>query len=126
MPRVGAPLPLEARSVVANAAIVTAFRPGTYLSFATATDPNMRALRVRVAGDPEVRGLCGALDNTRIRVRLHRQLPVGRVPDIVENNKHVAVSQLARPGNRPGFNCRTPSCRNSNPSRQSDFSVFYS
>ena len=64
-----APLPLEARSGVANAAIVTAFRPDTHLSIATATDPNMRALRV--AGDPEVRGLCGALDDTPIRVRLH-------------------------------------------------------
>ena len=40
----------------------------------------MRALRV--AGDPEVRGVCGALDDTPIRVRLHRQLPEDRVPDI--------------------------------------------
>ena len=40
----------------------------------------MRALRV--AGDLEVRGLRGALDDTPIRARIRRQLPVDRVPDI--------------------------------------------
>ena len=84
-----APLPLEARSCsrVANAPIVrfTAFRPDTPLSIATATDPNMRA--IRIAGDPEVRRPCGALDNAPIRVILHRQLPVGRVPDILGDDR---------------------------------------
>ena len=88
MPR--APLPLEARGGVANAVIVTAFRPETHLSIATASGPNMRALCVRVAGDPEVRGLCGAPDDTPIRVRLYRQLHVDRVPDILGDDRHTA------------------------------------
>ena len=43
----------------------------------------MRALRI--AGDLEVRGGCGAHDDTPIRVRLHRQLPVDidRVTDML-------------------------------------------
>ena len=45
------------RSGVTNVVIVTAFQPGAYLPLATATGP-MRALRV--AGNPLVRGLCGA------------------------------------------------------------------
>ena len=40
----------------------------------------MRALRV--AGDPEVRGLRGAPDDTPMRVRLQRQLPADRVPGV--------------------------------------------
>ena len=68
MPR--APLPLEARSRLANAAIVTAFRPATHLSIAAATDPNMRAFRA--AGDLEARELFGALGDTSNRVCLRR------------------------------------------------------
>ena len=43
--------------------------------------PNMRTLRVAaVLGN---RGLRGALDDTPIRVRLHRQLPADHVPNII-------------------------------------------
>ena len=85
-----APLPLEARSRVDNAATVTALRPDTYQSIATATDSTMRALRV--AGDIrfENRGLRGALEDTPIRVRIHSQLPADRVPDILWDDRHTA------------------------------------
>ena len=88
MPRV--PLPPETRCGVANTVItiVTALRPATHLSTATATDPDMRALHV--AGDLEVGRLCGTLDDTPIRVRLHRQLPSGRVPDILGGGRRTA------------------------------------
>ena len=46
----------------------------------------MRVLRV--AGDPEVRELCGALHDTLIRTRLRRQLPVGPALDILGDYCH--------------------------------------
>ena len=65
----------------------------------------------------EVRGLCAALDDTLIRVRLHRRLPVDRVPDILGDDRrtarlleHIAFSQLRRPSKRSSCNCRTPPC----------------
>ena len=77
----------------------------------------MRALRV--AGGLEVRGLCGALDGTPIRVRLHRQLPAGRVPDILGDDRHTAQlycstspcrSSVGHQSSRSSCNCETPSC----------------
>ena len=48
----------------------------------------------RVAGNLEVSGLRGALDDTPICVRLHRQLPVGRVPGILGDDRHTAWINL--------------------------------
>ena len=110
MPR--APLPLGTHSGVTNATIVTVFRPDTHPSIDTETDPNMRA--IRVAGDPKVPGLCGALADTPIRVRLHHQLPADRVPDILGDDsrtarllEHIALARLGHPGKRLSDNCRT-------------------
>ena len=58
------------------------------MSNATATDPTTRALRV--AGDLVNRGLRGALDDTPTRIRLHRQLPADRTPDILGDERHTA------------------------------------
>ena len=110
-----APLPLGAHSGVSNTTIVTAFRPGTHLSIATATDPNIRALRV--AGDTEVRGLCEALYDTPIRVRLHHQLPADRISDVPGVNRrtarlleHITLSHMRRPGRRSSCSFITLSC----------------
>ena len=82
-------LPLGPRSGVANAAIVTALRPDTHMSLATATDDqNMGA--PHVASDLEVRGLCAAMGDTPIRVRLHRQLPPDRVPNNLGDDRQTA------------------------------------
>ena len=65
-------------------------RPETHLSISITTNPNRCA--PRVADALEVRGLCGTQDDAPTRVRLHRQLPADRVPDILGDDRHARLN----------------------------------